>query len=163
DIVLDPDRIRGIYEKPSQARAQRSEDDIVLDFTGHMLLPGMINTHDHLGSGIDLRNDTPREAALWMGALRNIMSGVTTVLHHEPQDSILFSDGFPIRVIRNYGYSNSLDPVELKSQFAVTAPDAPFVIHFAASDPDDAKRKVSELQELGILTHRTVVVHGGGV
>jgi hypothetical protein len=163
DIVLDPDRIRGIYEKPSQARAQRSDDDVVIDFTGHLLLPGMINAHDHLGSGIDLRNETLREAALWMGALRNIMSGVTTVLHHEPQDSILFSEGFPIRVIRNYGYANSLEPAEVKAQFAATAHDAPFVIHLVASSTAEAKQKVAELQELGVISHRTVVVHGGGI
>src|SRR5262249_28293746 len=105
----------------------------------------------------------PREAALWMGALRNIMSGVTTVLHHEPQDSVLFSEGFPIRVVRNYGYANSLDPAELKTQFAATAPDAPFVIHLGANDTADARRRVAELKELGVITHRTVIVHGGGV
>jgi hypothetical protein len=163
DIVLDPDRIRGIYEKPSQARAQRSEDDVVIDFSGHMLLPGMINAHDHLSSGVDLHNNTPREAALWMGALRNIMSGVTTVLHHEPQDSVLFSEGFPIRVVRNYGYANSLDPTELKAQFASTGPDAAFVIHLGSNGAADARQKVTELEKLGVLTHRTVVVHGGGV
>lgn len=163
DIILDPDRIRGIYEKPSQAKSQRAEDDVVVDFTGYMLLPGMINAHDHLSSGIDLRNETPREAALWMGALRNIMCGVTTVLHHEPQDSVLFSDGFPIRVIRNYGWANSLDPAELVSQFAATAPDAPFVIHFVARNSAEARLKIAELQGLGVITDRTIVVHGGGI
>ena len=163
DVVLDPDRIRGIYEKPSQAKAQRSEDDITIDFAGYMLLPGMINAHDHLASGTDPRNGTPREAALWMGALRNIMSGVTTVLHHEPQDSVLFSDGFPIRVVRNYGWANSLDPAELVPQFAATSPDAPFVIHLVAHSAGEAKKKVSELLSLGVITDRTVVVHGGGI
>ncbi|MGZ4815874.1 MAG: hypothetical protein ACXVZV_10715, partial [Terriglobales bacterium] len=81
DVVLDPDRIRGIYEKPSLSRAQRSEDDVIIDLTDYMLLPGMINANDHLGMGIDLRNDPPREATLWVGALKNVMSGVTTVLH----------------------------------------------------------------------------------
>lgn len=163
DVVLDPDRIRGVYERPSQAKAQRSDDDIVIDFTGYMLLPGMINAHDHLGSGIDVHNDTPREAALWMGALKNIMSGVTTVLHHEPQDNVLFMDGFPIRVVRNYGWSDSLEPSVVVPQFAATAPDAPFVIHLVAHGPGEAKKKVAELQRLGVITDRTVVVHGGGL
>lgn len=163
DIVLDPDRIRGIYEKPSQAKAQRSEDDILIDCSGFMLMPGMINAHDHLGAGINLRNDTPHEAALWMGAMRNIMSGVTTVLHHEPQETLLFSDGFPIRVVRNYGWSDSLEAGEIVPQFAATAPDAPFVIHLVAENPADASRKVEELKRLGVITDRTVVVHGGGL
>jgi len=123
----------------------------------------MINAHDHLGSEIDLRSDTPREAALWMGALRNIMSGVTTVLHHEPQDSVLFSDGFPIRVVRNYGWANSLEPSELVPQFAATASDAPFIIHLVANHPGEAKQKLSQLQALGVITDRTVIVHGGGI
>ena len=163
DVVLDPDRIRGIYDKPAQAKAQRSEDDIIIDFSGYMLLPGMINAHDHLGSGINLHNDIPREAALWMGALKNVMSGVTTVLHHEPQDSVFFMDGFPIRVVRNYGWSDSLDGQEVAAQFAATAPDAPFLIHLTAETPAQAKEKVAELQGLGLITDRTVVVHGGGL
>jgi hypothetical protein len=163
DIVLDPDRIRGIYEKPSQAKSQRADDDAVIDFTGYMLLPGLINAHDHLGSGLRLRGDTPREAGLWMGALRNIMSGVTTVLHHEPQDGVLFSDGFPIRVVKNYGWANSESPTEVAAQFAATPPDAPFILHLGAGDPAEAKRRVSELQNLGVITDRTVVVHGSGL
>ncbi len=163
DIVLDPDRIRGIYEKPSQAKAQRSDDDVIVDFTGYMLLPGMINAHDHLGLGVNLRGETPREATLWMGALKNIMSGVTTVLHHEPQDNLLFTDGFPIRVVRNYGWADSIEPNEVVPQFAATAPDAPFIIHLSASDPLEGKKTVAELQRLGVITDRTVVVHGGGL
>ena len=163
DIILDPDRIRAIYEKPSQAKAQRSDDDTIIDFTGYMLLPGMINAHDHLGSGIGLRGDTPREAGLWMGALRNIMSGVTTVLHHEPQDGVLFSDGFPIRVVKNYGWAGSEDPAEIAAQFAATPPDAPFILHLSAGNAAEAKRRVKELIEHGVITDRTVVVHGSGL
>jgi len=161
DIVLDPDRIRGIYEKPSQSQAQRSDDDVIVDLTGYMLLPGMINAHDNLGLGIKLRNDPPREATLWMGALKNVMSGVTTVLHHDPQDSSLFSEGFPIRVVRNYGWADSLDPAEVVPQYAATAPDAPFVIHANSHDAEDTRRRLKELQQVGVVNDRTVVIHGG--
>ncbi len=163
DVVLDPDRIRGIYESPVQAKAQRSDGDVLIDFTGYLLLPGMINAHDHLGSGFEQRPNTPRDAALWMGALKNIMSGVTTVLHHEPQDTAFFTEGFPIRVVRNYGWADSLNAEEIVPQFAATAPDAPFVIHLVAHSPSEAKKKIAELQQLGVVNDRTVIVHGGGL
>jgi cytosine/adenosine deaminase-related metal-dependent hydrolase len=163
DIVLDPERIRGIYEKPTQSHAQRSDDDVIVDLSGYMLLPGMINAHDHLGWGINLRNDPPHEATVWMGALKNVMSGVTTVLHHEPEDAALFSEGFPIRVVRNYGWANSLDPAEVVPHYAATAPDAPFVIHVQGYDPEDTRRKFTELQQVGVINDRTVVVHGGSL
>jgi len=163
DVVLEPDRIRGIYEKPAQSKAQRSDGDVLIDLSGYLLLPGMINAHDHLGSGINIHADSAHEAALWMGALKNVMSGVTTVLHHQPQDAVCFMDAFPIRVVRNYGWAETLDPEELVPQFKATPPDAPFLLHLASRTPEEAKEKVSELQQLGIITDRTVVIHGGGL
>jgi len=163
DIVLDPDRIRGVYDRPALAKAQRAEDDLVIDLSGYMLLPGMINAQDHLASMIDLRNDTPREAALWMGALKNVMSGVTTVLDHEEQSGSVFADGFPIRVVKNYGWSDSIEPSEIVPRFVATPGDAPFVIHLSASGPGETKQAVLALQQLHLLTDRTVVVHGGGI
>lgn len=163
DVVLDPDRIRGIYEKPAQSKAQRTEGDVLIDLSGYLLLPGMINAHDHLEFGIDIHGDSAHEAALWMGALKNVMSGVTTVLHHEPQDAVCFMDAFPIRVVRNYGWAETLNPGELVSQFKATPPDAPFLLHLTSRTPAEAKQKVEELQQLGIITDRTVVIHGGGL
>src|SRR5581483_9921001 len=163
DIVLDPDRIRGIYEKPSQSKAQRAEGDVLIDLSGYLLLPGMINAHDHLESGIDIHGDSAHEAALWMGALKNVISGVTTVLHHEPQDAVCFMDSFPIRVVRNYGWAETLGPIELLAQFRATPPDVPFLLHLASQTPAEAKQKVKELQQLGIISDRTVVIHGGGL
>jgi len=163
DIVLDPDRIRGIYDRPALAKSQRAEDDVIIDLSGYMLLPGMINAHDHLISFADLRNDTPREAALWMGALKNVMSGVTTVLHHEEDNAAVFGEGFPIRVVKNYGYSDSLEASEIVPQFASTSPDAPFVVKIATGDREEGLRAVQSLQQLRVINDRTVVIHGGGI
>ncbi len=163
DIVLDPDRIRGVYEKPAQSKAQRSDGDVLIDLSGYLLLPGMINAHDHLEAGIDIHGDSAHEAALWMGAIKNVISGVTTVLHHEPQDAVCFMDAFPIRVVRNYGWADTLDHGELLRQFRATPPDAPFLFHLSSHTPAEAKQKLMELQPLGIISDRTVVIHGGGL
>jgi hypothetical protein len=163
DVVLDPERIRGIYEKPSQSKAQRADGDVLIDLSGYLLLPGMINAHDHLESGINVYGDSGHEAALWMGALKNVISGVTTVLHHEPQDAVCFMDSFPIRVVRNYGWAETFYPKELVSQFRATPQDAPFLLHLTSHSPTEAKEKVHALQQLGIVTDRTVVIHGGGL
>jgi hypothetical protein len=90
------------------------------------LRPGLINAHDHLhrnhyprlGSppyedayawGNDLhtrykdqiaraRTFPPRDALLF-GALKNLLGGATTVVHHDFWDSA-FDHGFPVRVVR---------------------------------------------------------------
>ena len=159
DIILDPDRIRAIYDRPGLAKKQRAEDDIVIDLSGYMLLPGLINAYDHLASANDLRNDMPHEAALWMGALKNVMSGVTTVLQHE-EDPAVFGEGFPIRVLKNYGWSDSIVASEIVPRFANTPHDAPFVICLNTDDDAAARHAIASLQQLRVLTDRTVVVHG---
>ena len=100
------------------------------------MLPGLINAHDHLelnhygplkrrdryenATGVDRRpaagapgrSGDPRSAVasaaarLFIGALKNLLAGVTTVAHHNP----LYREigrAFPVRVLRRYGWAHS--------------------------------------------------------
>ncbi len=112
--------------------------DLVVDLGGDRLLPGLINAHDHLQlnvfrrlkyrdrhanvsdwiDDINHRRSTDPEFAARLsvplharqlhGGLKNILSGVTTVAHHDPLDAVLLACDFPTRVVANIGWAHSL-------------------------------------------------------
>ena len=49
-----------------------------------------------------------RDERLLIGGLKNLLSGVTTVAHHDPFYPFLSNPHFPTRVISDYGWSHSL-------------------------------------------------------
>src|SRR5262249_9678507 len=92
-----------------------------LGLSGFLLLPGLINAHDHLefalfprlGKGgyqnfVEWAEDihqpdqspvrehraVPKSTRLWWGGIRNLVAGVTTVCHHNPYDAETFDNAF---------------------------------------------------------------------
>ncbi len=165
--------------------------DAVVDLAGDVLLPGMINAHDHLelnnfprlkwrecyanaGEWIDdfqprfetdaaLRHamSVNMEDRLFLGGIKNLLSGVTTACHHNPLYRSL-RRGFPIRVVERYRFSHSLkiDGDSVRKEFLRTPPSWPWIIHAAEGTDDAALREFFRLQELGCLQPNTLLVHG---
>lgn len=165
-------------------------EDVELDLTGLTLFPGHINAHDHLdfalfprlGTGLyanatawarDIyhperspiaeQQRVPKAMRLLWGGLRNLLAGVTTVCHHNPYEPC-FDDDFPVRVVKNYGWAHSLAFEEdVRGRFDATPPDATFLIHAAEGTDAASAQEIFELDRLGVLTDRTVLIHAVGV
>lgn len=161
--------------------------DQSLDLTGHLLLPGLINAHDHLEFNLfprlgnrlyanarewaaDIYRPTqspvaehlavPKRVRLCWGGLRNLLSGVTTVAHHNPFEEEIFDARFPVRVLRRFSWAHSLDfSPDLLTPYRDTPEDSPFIIHAAEGIDAKAASEIAHLDDLGVLGPRTVLVH----
>lgn len=167
------------------------ESETQLDLSGTLILPGLINAHDHLefslfprqGLGpyknyVDWAHDiyhphrsplkellaVPKKLRLIWGGLKNLLSGVTTVAHHNHYDSSVFGGHFPTKVVRKYGWAHSLHFTHnLRDRFVKTPNQWPFVIHAAEGVDALARSEIARLTKLEILDSRTVLVHCVGL
>ena len=158
-----------------------------LDLSGYIVLPGLINAHDHLefnlyprlGRGpyanagdwardvyhpdrspiLEQRKISKTTRLLW-GGLKNLMCGVTTVCHHNPMGFAVFDRNFPVRVVKQFGWAHSLEfSPDLEEQFRATPADWPFIIHLGEGTDEKARREIFRLDEMGMLDDRTILVH----
>jgi cytosine/adenosine deaminase-related metal-dependent hydrolase len=165
-----------------------ANDACDLDMSGYLLFPGLVNAHDHLEFGLfprlgspPYRNATewaldiqvleeetirthkrvPREVRLWWGGLRNLLSGVTTVCHHNPLDPVLQSGNFPVCVLQKYGWEHSLAFARnIPAAMLRTGPEEPFVIHAGEGIDQTAAEELAVLDGVAALNERSVIVHG---
>ncbi len=111
-------------------------DDWCLSLKHHLIFPGLINAHDHLHlnslqlpplgrtfansyqwikyvlpyiqtAEIKAKLQHSKPARYWQGGLKNILSGVTTVVHHDPWSEVFSDPDFPVRVLRDYDWCHS--------------------------------------------------------
>jgi len=162
-----------------------------LDLSGHVVLPGLINAHDHLefnlfpqlgrspypNAGAWARDiyhpdrspvrehlQVPKPVRLWWGALKNLLSGVTTVCHHNPYEPEVFGADFPVRVVRRFAWAHSLEfEPGLAVRFRKAPASYPFLVHCAEGVDAAARGEVQALDDLGALDGRTAIVHGVGL
>jgi cytosine/adenosine deaminase-related metal-dependent hydrolase len=194
DTVRFSTRILGLGDRPRAG-------DMIIDGEGAVVLPGLVNAHDHLElnhygrlKGRDryvnasewIDDLRPRLAAdpairsgrahplgerLFIGALKNLLAGVTTVAHHNPFYPELRRT-VPIRVVRRYGWAHSFQlerqPAgargepggDVAERSRATPTDAPFMLHLAEGVDDAAGGELPRLEALGCLQRNTVIVHG---
>ena len=179
DLTIHRDRILPFHTCPPKAR--------VIDLSGHLLLPGLINAHDHLefnlfprlggppypnasawAADVHRPHESPvkellqvpkKDRLLW-GAIKNLLSGVTTVSHHNPYQPAVFRQGFPVRVVRRFGWAHSLAfSPDLHKAWQMTPRGWPFIIHAGEGTDACAHAEIPRLKEMGVLSPQTVLVH----
>lgn len=68
---------------------------------------------------------------------------------------------FPIRVASEFGWSHSLTfGKEVLDEYRQTPPHQPFVLHAAEGTDAASRAEFDELERLGVLDPRTVLIHG---
>ena len=162
-----------------------------VDLQGYLVLPGLINAHDHLefalfprlGRGgyqnfmewaedihhahaaeIAFHRRIPKEVRLWWGGIRNILCGVTTVCHHNPFETDVFGEEFIVRVLEDYEWAHSLQLEPAAAVKKKRSPKGrPFFIHLAEGIDKQSEKEIFDLCSRGALDSDTVVIHGLGL
>lgn len=185
DLSIHRGRITALDRAGATPPARSAE---ALDLEGFLVLPGLINAHDHLefdlfpriGRGVypnatawsndiyrpdecPIRQhlDVPKPLRLFWGGIKNLVSGVTSVSHHNPYEGDVFGRRFPVRVVRRFGWAHSIDFCpDLTGQFRQTSSRVPFIIHAAEGTDEKAHSELETLNHAGVLAANTVIVHG---
>lgn len=186
EIQVEGGRIASIDSRAQISPSSRNSREI--DLTEFLVLPGLINSHDHLEfalfprlgkqtytnflewaqdihkpdvSPVREHRAIPKETRLWWGAIRNLLSGVTTVCHHNLYTAQVFEKGFPIRVMRDFGWAHSIAiDGKIGEKHAGTPPKYPFIVHLAEGVDAASADELTQLDQAGALNECTVIVHG---
>jgi hypothetical protein len=113
----------------------------------------------------------PLTERVFIGGLKNLLAGVTTVAHHNPFYPEMRRT-LPVRVVRRYGWAHSFllerQPAgargepggDVAARWKATPADAPFFVHLAEGLDEEARGELARLEALGCLKANTVLVHG---
>ncbi len=160
----------------------------VIDLSGHLILPGLINAHDHLSfnlfpllgrppyanatewardvykpgeSPVREHREIPRATRLAWGTIKNLISGVTTVAHHDPDPPSTFGPRFPINVVKRSIWIHSLEfTPDIVKRIRKAPRDWPVILHLGEGTDAASADEIFELDRLGLLDRRAIVVHG---
>ncbi len=152
--------------------------DVSVDLDGATLSPGLVNAHDHLhrnhlprvgeppyadaqtwghdiharfSEDLESRHALTRRDALLFGALKNVLGGATTVVHHDAWEEDFESD-FPLRVPR-------IPTAQSLHEAPFDRPERPWAMHLAEGTSREACEEVAEADERGLLGRSLAAVH----
>ncbi|HXH49048.1 MAG TPA: amidohydrolase family protein [Terriglobia bacterium] len=195
DLEIANGRILRLIDRGRKRTGVENADlrsrQVEISLEGCLILPGLINSHDHLefnlfprlgqgpypnfgkwaddifypeSSPIREHLSIPKRVRLWWGGIKNLLSGITTVCHHNAYEKSIFDADFPVRVVKRYGWAHSLRfGKNVEQAFLSTPRGAPFIIHLAEGSDKQSGDEIFRLDRLGALNSRTVIVHGVGL
>ncbi|MDP9010239.1 MAG: amidohydrolase family protein [Pseudomonadota bacterium] len=185
--------LRVVGTRIAALHAEPQPEDLIIDLAGDRLLPGLINAHDHLQLNslpahaarggyrhvrdwifeVDSRRRTdpqfaasaamPRNDRLSVGGIKNLLSGVTTVAHHDPLYPFLIGSEYPVGVVRDFGWSHSLyidGEEKVLASYRSTPSSWPWIIHAAEGLNEEAGAEFDRLDALGCIQQNALLVHG---
>jgi len=187
-LTVDHGVIASITSEAAPKASRSADNAFNLDIDGYLLLPGLVNAHDHLefalfprlgsppyesatqwafdiqaneAETIALHKKVPRDVRLWWGGIRNLLCGATTVCQHNPLDPVLQTTDFPVRVVAKYGWEHSLAfAKDIPAALGCTGSDEPFFIHACEGVDRASAEELHALDIMGALEERSVLVHG---
>jgi cytosine/adenosine deaminase-related metal-dependent hydrolase len=185
DVRIERDRIAAIAP-----RLHVERDELEVRLSGELLLPGLVNAHDHLHLDVlprvpqgpyanahiwsdrfsaEVRPRLARYLALdkrdryrW-GGLRNLLSGATWVAHHDPWERTLGSADFPVHVVHPYTQVTSLRLGDARRAYRKARGRSVFFIHLAEGTDGACEGELTLLEAIGALGSKTILVHGVGL
>lgn len=189
DVEILDGRVRTIIADPvGRGQSETAKSGATIDLRGYLILPGLVNAHDHLEFNLfprlghgpypnyrawaeDIYRPSespvkdhlavPEAVRLWWGGLKNLLAGVTTVCHHNPYVPEVFDNGFPVRVVKRFAWSHSLAfGKDIKERGSASSDGAPFIIHLGEGTDAQSAEEIFALHKLGALHSGTVIVHG---
>lgn len=166
-----------------------------IDLSASVVLPAFINAHDHLelnhyprtrfrdcygnahewGQDVNARLSQPpfdalRRYPLWercfIGGLKNLLCGVTTVAQHGALHPPLRRADFPVRVLARYGWAHSLHfetLAQVQKSYRRTPKRQGWFIHLAEGTDTTAQAEYQQLSALGCMGTNTVLIHAVGI
>jgi len=183
-------------------RVRRGQKNIVLDAGNWLLFPGLINLHDHLrGTWLPRCGNGPYQNVYqwmrelhakpsafaparerdrvsmphlyWLGAYKNLFSGVTTVVDHYVRLDPSIYAHLPIRLITEFGREGVVrtyhEPQAFPSwgdgivaEYQRCAGRCPFIIHVEEGVDEETGTELHRLERLGVLGPASILIHGIG-
>ena len=181
DIAIDGGAVAAAVAEPD-ARA--------IDVEGRLVLPALVNAHDHLDFSVfpalgqppyrsvyewaadvgGSQTTDPRAQAamavpevdrLFLGGIRNLLAGVVSVIHHGPFHRSLSRRECPVHVLERYQFAHSPGLTPaLRKTYRSTDRRIPWFVHAGEGTDERAAGELSALSEANVLRHNAVIVHG---